>query len=237
MKNFTDNLKDWLKIIMKVVKSNDIDHDDQPYVEKAVANRLMFLAAVNFNRYLANRVKNRNSLNEAIDLRDASIKMYDNFPSTAMADDVENILRNFAPAGNVTVTYEEGHEPEVPAFVKARQDDAKKRAEAEEKTLAERYPDIKGFLTGAKYDRFDLMPSEFDADRARRVAESLAKGIVTQCESQLNLRAGKWQKARDEGDEASMKFWEDAGIKGQSALDSVVNELDQHDLLGSDVPS
>ena len=205
VKNFSEHFTALVDTLWKIV--NEVSEDRREWMKLKVGNSLMFGSASSFFFHKVAPKRNEASLNEAIACRTAALAFYEG-NDERLASDIESIERYYSPKPPIAIDRKKVKDEKVPAAVTKRLKALADRAKQQNETRSRIQPDLKGFLDGAKYDPFDLQPSEQAGERALNVATRAMSAMQERVEQDLLHCAGKWQEAWDAGDDTRKTYWE-----------------------------
>lgn len=208
--SFNDAMTD-THIPVLYATSEEVSEDRRKWVKGQAGNTLLFRSAVAFNSYLANPFRRPGSLNEAISLRTNAMKFF--------ADDEQfdeqsrKVAEAFRPGSSEVATIEDNEdEPDVPEFV-SENDDELEKIEADAEVMKEKnFPQIQGFLSGAKYDVIDIHNTEWMADRARTIATAAFAAMEDRCQNDVLYNGGKWKAAKKARNQQKMTYHHGEGF-------------------------
>ena len=178
-----------------------VSENRRPYVERRVANSLLFRCATSFIFHNRAPHRNESALNEALSLRASALEYYKD-DEDRLKGDIEGIVAYFSPDAPVTMKREAGSKKD-PMFAEIdaelADDDAKisKEVAREREYIAGVLPYLEGFLGGASYDHFDIQGSELAGERARMAAVAAASAIADRVERDTILCGTNLKAARN----------------------------------------
>ena len=188
-----------------VATADEISEDRRKWVKGQAGNTLLFRAAVAFNSFLALPFRRPGSLNEAISLRNNAAKFF--MDDEQFDEQARKVAEAFRPGtALVTIIEDNEDEPDTPEFVSENEEELDKR-EADTEVMREKnFPQIQGFLNGAKYDPIDIHNTEWMADRARTIATAAFSAMHERCHNDVLYNGGKWKDAKKARNQQKMTY-------------------------------
>ena len=223
MKQFHEHWAEWMAQLVAVL--NSISDDRRKWTRLQMANRLLFRSAASFFFYSCSPTRNESALNEAIELRASAMQLYEDEYDRCAAD-AETICREFDVKAPIKIDRKK--EKKMSPRVLKRQGELKLKRKRENIRRKKIQPALKGFLDGAVYEKFDLMPSEGMNERAGLSAKSAIQAMLSKIENDCITCADEYQESFDEDDEEGQVKWDKELLLAEEDEKLVQAFYDQH---------